>query len=128
MVNVVSGSIIGSLLTEVCNIRRVVVNNDKLDTFGAPDESDEIFVTLSCRIDPIRYRSRETWSDNPGEAIQSNFGLVIYTQWTDLKITNDMRIEVIDDQVYDIVAMNPIRDMLGEGHHLEFEVRRGSNI
>ena len=118
---------IDDFLDQTCTIYKVVSDKSNLNALGKPSPRDEVVATLNCRTDPTRYRSFESAGDKPGQARESDFSGIIYTEWTSMKITPDMRMSVEGDGYYNIVNVNPVLDLDGVGHHMEIEVQRSFN-
>ena len=103
--------------------------NPILNRLGKPIQNEKIVATLECRVDETRYRSRDSSVGEPGVATETDFRTLIYTQWTEEKITPDMRIRIVNTgEYYNIVSGNRVRDLSGLGHHYEIEVRRSFNV
>ena len=129
---------VNEFLIQICDIMQTTRNSQVLDDLGKPISQEVTVVTgLKCREDPTRYRSRENWSEKAGEAIESSHLGFIYTDWTTVKITNDMRIRIyagvdsLNKQLYDyynIVSANALRDLAGTGHHYEIEFQKSYNV
>lgn len=129
-----------SFLLQTCDILRTEHPDlDDLETrsLGSAkvddNVSDNVIVVanLSCRIDPVRFRSREQWQDSRhAMARELEYHTMIYTAWTDVNITNDMRLRVNDPhgEIYNIISVNRVTDNFGLGHHLEIECMKGFNV
>ena len=128
---------------QTCKIIKTTFEEDDdgnvvLKDTGSPNELCETVATLGCRVDPVRYRSMNmVYSDYPGVATAAQFKAVVYTEWTNVKITSDMRICVFAPEheggeleyTFNITAPpNKIRDMEGVGHHLEIQIDMGENV
>ena len=134
-----------SFFVQSCDILKSVATPAEVgqsDLASKRDYTNEVVVAdLSCRIDPVRFRSRESMNNEwPGVARELEFHSMIYTDWTEETITNDMRIrvrkyygvvDVANDnnnyEWYNIVSVNRVTSGI-EGHHLEIEVYAGLNV
>ena len=133
-----------SFLTQICDIINTISDEITLDQLGRISTEDNVVAgNLACRIDPVRFRSRQDMTDErPGFARALEFHSMIYTEWTESDITNDMRVRVRkyygmpdpdpdnDDnnyEYYNIVSVNRVTTGI-EGHHLEIEVYSGRNV
>lgn len=125
--------LIDEFLDHTCNVYKVVVDKSNIDNLGKPATTKRTVISnLACRVDPTRIRSREVIPEGP-EAAGYTYNAMIYTAWTSTKITEDMRIEVITSDAYsgnyyEIISVDPIYDLAGDGHHLEITVRQGRNV
>ena len=111
-----------SFLVQTAQVLKVSRNNQN-DVLGKPVFRDEIVTTLKCRVDPVRFRSREYVQQHVREL---EFHQMVYTECTDKVLTQDMRL-LIDGIYFNIVSV----DIVTSGvncHHLEIEVYKGFNV
>ena len=99
---------------------------------------NNVVTTLDCRLDPVRFRSREVTGNSKTFVRELEYHQMVYTQWPEninpSAITNEMRMKLTnpatiggDTQYFNIVSVNPV--IAGTiSHHLEIEVQKGYNI